>query len=58
MKKFIPGREMVAKVLGIVVLVVGIGLVEYMAFSETTAWVSEWMVEVIQEDNSFLAQSR
>ncbi len=61
MKKFIMGVVMSPKIHKVILFIAMIGaltMVEVITYRETTTWLADEMVRVIQEDNSFLAQNR
>lgn len=50
--------ERTLKVLVVILTLTALSYIEYIEFNRTTELVTGYMVELIQEDNSFLAQSQ
>ena len=52
--KFITSEKFL-KILVVILAITAITYIEYLEFNRTVAQVENYMVQIIQEDNSFLA---
>lgn len=55
--KFVTSEKFL-KILVVVLAITALSYIEYMEFNRATVEVTNYMIQVIQEDNSFLAQGQ